>query len=55
MLFPYPDITLGIRVIGNVPDDKKIWTAYASSTDNTTGDSWVSTASRNLYKIDPDY
>ena len=39
-------INVDVSVDENVPNNNQIWTAYASSTDNITGDGWVSIATK---------
>lgn len=41
-------INLLVNIDQNQPDTKFTWTAYASSTDNITGDGWVSIISKAL-------
>lgn len=40
-------INIAVGVETNVANDDQSWTAYASSTDNTTGDGWVSIVSKD--------
>jgi len=40
-------INLLVEVDENVPGSNQVWTAYASSTDNITGDGWVSIAGKD--------
>jgi hypothetical protein len=36
------DASLDVVLLNSVPESARIWTAFASSTDNITGDGWVS-------------
>jgi hypothetical protein len=47
-------VNLAVNVDEDVPNDDQIWTAYASSTDNITGDGWVSIATKDLGDEDLD-
>lgn len=40
-------INIFVNVDQDVPNNNQSWTAYASSTDNTTGDGWVSIVSKD--------
>ena len=40
-------MNIAVNVDEDVADDGQSWAAYASSTDNTTGDGWVSIAARD--------
>ena len=40
-------INLAVNVDMDVPNNDQIWTAYASSTDNITGDGWASIATKD--------
>jgi len=52
---PYSSpVNLAVNVDEDVPNHAQIWTAYASSTDNITGDGWVSIATKDFADEDLD-